>query len=435
MQGFFGSSEPAQPSVLEQLGNLLGDNKYSILAGLAGAMGGEGGWDSASRGLLGFAQGSQIDDQNRQTRTARGVVQDTISKLGLNPQQAAAAQGLGAMDPQTAMKVLTESAFKPKPAMSRLASPQEIQAAGLPQGTVAQIGGDGGWSVLNKPETQPNDIREYNFAMQQRREAGQPIVPFDQYQREMKQAGAIRIDNSQKLESEEQKKKNEFTVGYFGDIVKEAPVVRGRIADLNQLADLGTAIQTGPTANIKATLDGIGVQFGLTDGQFKSVADGINALTNRLAPALRQPGSGSQSDAELRGFLQSLPNLANLPNGNQLISSSLRRAAAIEEERAQVAELYISGRIPQQEAWEKMREINSRSIFNSKEEADLVKSLGGNPNAARGRATNQGMTPEQAAQERQRMGMPPQIRSLAERDKLPSGSRYLDPNGVERIKP
>jgi hypothetical protein len=280
----------------------------------------------------------------------------------------------------------------------------------------------------------PSAIQEYNFAMQQRQAAGQPPVPFDQYQRDMKQAGAIRIDNTQKLETEEQKEKNKFGVEYFGNIVKEAPVVRGRIADLSQLADLSGTIQTGGAAPFIATIDNIGTALGITDGKFASTAEGVKALTNRLAPALRQPGSGSQSDAELRGFIQSLPNLSNTPEGNKVISSSLRRAAAIEEERTQVGELYLSGQIPQQEAWAKMREINSRSIFNSKEEKDAVLKLGGNPNSQQGNATNQGMTQEQAAQERQRMGLPVQVKSRAEALSLPIGTRFKTPDGRDMVR-
>jgi hypothetical protein len=421
MEGFFGQPvESKVPDFLTQIGSFLGENKMAILGTLAGAAGGEGGWDGVSKALLGLANGGQLDQTNRDTRTKQVTAAKALQGAGLNPQQLAVAQGLSVDPTNTALKGILENQLKP---------PEFKQFGDSKTGYFVpdKTAPNGVRRVVDPaaPEL-PNGIRELQYLQQ-----NPQLAELDA---KRKQAGAIRIDNTQKLETEEQKKKNEFGVKYFGDIVNEAPVVRGRIADLNQLADLSGTIQTGGAAPFIATVDNIGSALGITDGKFASTADGINALTNRLAPALRQAGSGSQSDSELRGFLKSLPNLSNTPEGNKVISSSLRRAAAIEEERTQVSELYLSGQIPQQEAWAKMREINSRSIFNSKEEKDTVLKLGGNPNSQQGNATNQGMTQEQAAQERARMGMPVQVKSRAEALALPVGTRFKTPDGRDMVR-
>jgi hypothetical protein len=123
---------------------------------------------------------------------------------------------------------------------------------------------------------------------------------------------------------------------------------------------------------LRAYLDGFGAELGLSKGKLATSQDAIAALTNRIAPTLRAPGSGSQSDAELRGFLASLPQLTSTPEGNQLISVTLKRAAEIDQKRADIASQWQAGKIKAGPAREMIAELDKKSIYADEKERALV---------------------------------------------------------------
>lgn len=109
MEGFFGQTvESKVPDFLTQIGSFLGENKMAILGTLAGAMGGQGGWDNASRALQGLANGSQMDTQYRDKRTQQAALQNALKSQNLTPQQMA----LAAADPKGYLGKVIDNQFK-----------------------------------------------------------------------------------------------------------------------------------------------------------------------------------------------------------------------------------------------------------------------------------------------------------------------------------
>jgi hypothetical protein len=128
------------------------------------------------------------------------------------------------------------------------------------------------------------------------------------------------------------------------------------LGNLSQLDDLlaktpqGSAIEmVRPLANFAQS---IGIDVGEAAGL--APAQAITAIVQRLAPSLRTPGSGSQSDAELRGFLASLPSLANTPEGNRMIVSGLRMFADRSVKEAEIANMALNGEIDRADARKKI---------------------------------------------------------------------------------
>jgi len=96
---------------------------------------------------------------------------------------------------------------------------------------------------------------------------------------------------------------------------------------------------------------------------FTSAGAAFESVVKRLAPQQRAEGSGSTSDIEYQGMLDSLPSLSNKPEANRLISGMAKAKFAIDKEKGQIIKDYDTGKITKAQALEKIYELDSRSIM------------------------------------------------------------------------
>lgn len=99
---------------------------------------------------------------------------------------------------------------------------------------------------------------------------------------------------------------------------------------------------------------------------FPGVSDAagvFQSVVKRVAPSLRVEGSGSQSDIEYNGFLQSLPSLSNNPEANRAIATFLEAKAQINMQRATAIQEYQDGKVDAPTARAKIAEIDRKSIL------------------------------------------------------------------------
>lgn len=134
----------------------------------------------------------------------------------------------------------------------------------------------------------------------------------------------------------------------FSILVDQGSKALRREADLNILSDAVIGAKTSSLAPIRTAFQGLADSFGIDTSELGSLSDAeaIEAVAQRLAPTLRQPGSGAQSDTELRGFLASLPGLSKSVPGNKLIISTLRAMGERSKREAAIASMALAGRRP-----------------------------------------------------------------------------------------
>lgn len=123
--------------------------------------------------------------------------------------------------------------------------------------------------------------------------------------------------------------------------------------DMDLLQDLAQVAPQGPlTGRLAQAFPG-----------FDSGASAFQAVVKRLAPTMRQEGSGSTSDIEYQGMLDALPSLSNRPEANSAIIQMMNAKNQINIERAQTVEAYQNGDVDAPTARRRLSEINSRSIM------------------------------------------------------------------------
>ena len=149
------------------------------------------------------------------------------------------------------------------------------------------------------------------------------------------------------------KKFNEKVGGeLFPSYMKEAATAGGLMRGMELLDALATNPQGPVVGRIAQMFPG-----------FDTNAAAFESVVRRLAPAQREPGSGSTSDIEYKGMLASLPQLINNPEANRLISAAVKAQAALAIERGKIVQQWQARGLTDDAAMLALSELDSRSIM------------------------------------------------------------------------
>lgn len=134
-------------------------------------------------------------------------------------------------------------------------------------------------------------------------------------------------------------------------------------ASQNDFRMMGELIKMAPQGPIMGTLASLPILK-----NFSNAGVAFNSIVKRIAPTMRVAGSGSTSDLEYQGMLDSLSALQNYPEANSLILGMMQAKAALDMERGNIVDQYRNGAFspdPQQNkilARQKLSEISNRNI-------------------------------------------------------------------------
>ncbi len=153
-----------------------------------------------------------------------------------------------------------------------------------------------------------------------------------------------------------QKKSDEEAAVRLGSIVEAGNAAPAMLGDMQQLANLATQFQTGRQAEIISAL-GPYAQMAGVDIQSLAPAEAYRSIISRLAPQMRQAGSGATSDFDARQFLQSLPSIGNTPQANEVINGTFQAVAQNKIDAAEIASQAQRGAISWQDAEKQIRAL------------------------------------------------------------------------------
>lgn len=142
----------------------------------------------------------------------------------------------------------------------------------------------------------------------------------------------------------------------FDKIVSDGASAKQMIGDMNALKDIGSRITTGKTAQITEALGPYAEALGLKiDGLGDLQA--YEAITSKLAPQMRVPGTGATSDFEMRTFLKALPGLGKTPEGNEIIGKTFEAIQAQKQAASEIAGNALTGKMSRVEAEKALRDL------------------------------------------------------------------------------
>lgn len=204
---------------------------------------------------------------------------------------------------------------------------------------------------------QPTDeMREYKLAVDQAKAAGEKPPTFVEYKTGLKKAGATNVSVDTKGENSFATEAGKVQAKRFDEIASEGQKARQMVADIDTLTVLGKAIDTGKGAELISKIgpwaESIGVPVkGLSEIQ------AFEAIVNRVAPNMRVPGSGAQSDFELKNFLKSLPSLGNTPEGNAIAAATMKGLQENKIRASEIGSQALNGEISRPQAEKMLREL------------------------------------------------------------------------------
>jgi hypothetical protein len=165
-----------------------------------------------------------------------------------------------------------------------------------------------------------------------------------------------RIAIDQRTESKFREKAGGLTAERFNDYVKSGDEARGMVADLDSLREIGSRVTTGKTAEIKAALGPYAEALGVKIDQLGDL-QAYNAITAKMAPRMRVPGSGATSDFEMRQYLEALPTLGKTPEGNEIIANTNQSLLLHRQKVAEIASRAMAEEITPRDAEKMIREL------------------------------------------------------------------------------
>jgi hypothetical protein len=283
---------------------------------------------------------------------------DPFANLGASLQRAKASGTQRNKEQYTAQRLMEEAQLKRQEREQEAARKQQMEEAisQLPPGQQAlarlmpdKFFGNQVDSMFGSADG-PTSVQEYNTAKAQG--YGGTYMDFLAF----KKPGGTTVTNilpgqipDTKLREGLDKAEGDLWVEY-----KKAGAVSGQNAqDFAVLDELLQLAPQGPiTGRLAAAFPGA-----------SSAADAVQSIVKRIAPTMRAPGSGSTSDIEYQGMLQSLPALANQPEANMMILSIMKAKADLNVQRSDIITAYQTGQMDASTARKEIAKLDRVSIM------------------------------------------------------------------------
>ena len=221
-----------------------------------------------------------------------------------------------------------------------------------PQAALGIIQSGNAGQFLSDQFRSPTSEQEYNVYKQTEIAAGRtPSLTFDQWYTRNKQ-----IESGVGETSFEQGAAKS-QVERLNKTVEAGSQARASLVDIGQMREIsGRLGSQGSVADFKARIgpmaEALGIKLdGLSDIQ------AFNSIVQRVAPTLREPGSGSTSDIEFRGMLNALPQLSSNPAARTAILDTMEAMARDKQARGEIAAKVLNREIPRQDGDRMLREL------------------------------------------------------------------------------
>jgi spore germination cell wall hydrolase CwlJ-like protein len=208
------------------------------------------------------------------------------------------------------------------------------------------------YALFDEKNKTTDEQREYGLAQSQG--YGGTFIDF---KKELKRAGATTINNVPAAPGDDAftKKFGEKQADRWNGYIEQADTAKTRLTDITQLREAGRRLGSqGAAVNAKLAfgpyLEAMGESVeGLSDAQL------ANSIVQRLAPQMRQPGSGSTSDIEFKGFLAAIGPLSNNPVAREAILDTFEASSRNEMARGEIATDLATGAISRADAEKRLR--------------------------------------------------------------------------------
>lgn len=173
----------------------------------------------------------------------------------------------------------------------------------------------------------------------------------------LKKASGTQVNVDTKGEGKFEEEFGKVQAKRWGGYIEGGQAAQKKMVDINSMREISQRLGSqGAAANIKEAIgpyaEALGVNLeGLSDVQAYS------SIIQRLAPQQRAEGSGSTSDIEFKGFIKSLPTLAQNPAAREATLNTMEALTRDDMARGEIATQLATGEIKRKDAEKALRAL------------------------------------------------------------------------------
>jgi len=390
----------------QQQKNRLLQQRQKIGSQLAGGNYGAGAQTAFSEGNLELGMGLQQAQQQRQQRARQRALEQQERARKQVGRMASYVKGI--QDPQQRQRY-AERLFNAHPKFRAKLDEYGVDLSD-PEAGLGFLMAEAGIEPQKQPDM-PSAVREYQFAMQQRQQRGEPPIPYGEW----KKSSKAPLVNVGKGESEYDKTRGEALANEYGTILEDARKARSRIGQLRQIDSLlsDPAVYTGTGAQAINAIKRAGQTLFGMDLEGVDKADAARRVTNEMALSFKSDLPGPMSDSDRQFLTEIPPNIGDTAQGRKLLVELMTAKERRKIELAKMAREYRQRNGRLDDNWYDIaaRYAEQNPMFDE-EMMERAKEVAGT-----------------AQQRSPYAGSYPSVESAEDWEALEPGSYYFDPNG------
>lgn len=208
------------------------------------------------------------------------------------------------------------------------------------------------WDHQDKTPT--GDIKEYNLAVQQAQQSGQPVPDFTTWSRGNKEAGRPTTNIDMKSEGAEAQERGKGLATRFNKMADDGDAAAQELMTIKRMNSLGNNVDPGSRT---AFMEDLRKNFGI---QLDPKADDVTAfkaVVEYMKPRMKVTGAGGNSDKDMDSFGDAIMQLRGTQGGNEIIANTLGGMAQWRMMRGDIAQRYQVGEINAKQAMDEIKAL------------------------------------------------------------------------------
>lgn len=313
---------------------------------------------SRAMGILGAIGGgikSRIQDPNFADKLVIG-----LGGMTMNPNQVLMQQAAANIEQRRAMDFMGTQANKTAEQLRREGQDELADMVEANPAQAAAIMAEYLKSKLAAPKAPPAAQQNYEYYVQQERAAGRTPMSFGEFQSANASRTILQQPGTPGFEQEA-----------FGALITktidQVPVVQAaasaqiRLADeINTITELQNS-QDQSLFDIYVRQNYPDLANALLDPDGRMSA--AQSMINRIAPTMRESGSGSTSDREMAQYVSSLPSFTQRPEGRALTNQMFQAKADIARQEQELINKLYAQDITVTEYAQQINKLRSQSLY------------------------------------------------------------------------
>ena len=313
---------------------------------------------SRAMGILGAIGGgikSRVQDPNFRDKLVIG-----LGGMSMNPNQVLMQQAAANIEQRRAMDFMGTQANKTAEQLRREGQDELADMVEANPAQAAAIMAEYLKSKLSAPKAPPAAQQNYEYYVRQETAAGRTPMSFGEFQSANASKTILQAPGTPGFEQEAYGELIRTTIQAVPE-VQQAASAQIRLADeINTITELqNSQDQSLFEIYVRQNAPDLANMLLDPDGRMSAA----QSMINRIAPTMRETGSGSTSDREMAQYVSSLPSFTQKPEGRALTNQMFQAKADIARKEQELIDKLYAQEITTAQYAQQISKLRSQSLY------------------------------------------------------------------------